>query len=280
MTPNRKKAPDGMYTAQEAIAVLGIPSTAFYGLVNAGDLRRIVPPGRKEGFYSKAEIDSYGRALQAFSAPYSGDKLDFVPALSEDLQGIHDLVASVSGGEKHAVPVDVLKGWVRRNPQSIHILRKKSEIMGYVSMFPVEMETLIQRLSGQLLNREIPIDDILTFRPDTTIPLYVAEMAVKHLPEHLIDSEPDPTKRDKLAATLGLKLIREIIRFIANLRRQNITIDGFYAVGTSKYGIELCRKLGMQPMDLPSGVRENRIPFRMDLQQGPPSPIMKRLTRA
>ncbi len=277
MTQNRKKAPEGMYTAQEAITTIGIPSTAFYGLVNAGEIKRIVPPGRREGFYSRVEIDNYARTLQAFSAPYMGEKLDFVPALNEDLRNIHDLVASVSGGEKHAVPVDVLKGWIRRNPQSVHILRKKTEIMGYVSMFPLQMDTLMRRLSGQLLNREIPFDDILTFRPGSTIPLYIAEIAVRHQPEYLIHNEPDPTKHDKQAAELGSKIIREIVHFIADLRKQDVAISGFYAVGTSQFGIEMCRRLGMQPMDLPTGVRENRIPFYLDMEQESKSFLVRKL---
>jgi hypothetical protein len=276
----RKKAPAGFYSARDAINALGIPPSAFYGLVNAGEIKRVTPPGRKEGYYPVTVIDNYARTLQAFSAPYIGEKLDFVPALSEDLQGIHDLVASVSGGEKHAVPVDILKGWIRRNPQAVHILRRKSEILGYVSMFPLQMDTLMQRLSGQLLNREIPIDDILTFQPGSTVPLYVAEMAVKHRIEYLLNNEPNPNKPDEEAGALGSQLIREIIRFIVNLKRQEITINGFYAVGTSQYGIELCRKIGMHPIDLPTGVRPDRIPFLLDTPKDARPAIVKRLVTA
>ncbi len=47
--PNRKKAPSGMYTAQEAIAVIGIPATSFYTLVNEKTIMKITMPNRKEG---------------------------------------------------------------------------------------------------------------------------------------------------------------------------------------------------------------------------------------
>src|SRR5205823_2041867 len=123
------------------------------------------------------EIDRYARTLKALSDSYKGEKLDFGLALAEDLPGIREMVASVSGGYHHAVPLDVLKGWIRRNPQSVHVLRRGEEVVGYIAMFPLLEEVLLARLSGQLLNREIPIDEIGQFRSNTTILLYVAEIA-------------------------------------------------------------------------------------------------------
>lgn len=281
----RKTAPEGMYSAAEAIKVIGIPSTGFYGLVNVGELTRIVPVGRKEGYYAKSEIDAYARKFKASRIFHANEKLDFVPAFNEDLPAIHDLVASVSGGEKHAVPVDILKGWIRKNPQSVHILRRydkdqqTSEILGYVAIFPLKADTLMQRLSGQLLNREIPFDDILTFRPGATIPIYIAEMAVKHRPEVLLNNEPDPskTRQMNLERKLGRKIITETFAFISGLEKQGINIDGYYAVGTSPLGIRLCKEIGMQPMKLATGVTESRVPFSLDLKQEPTSPIVRRL---
>jgi hypothetical protein len=115
---NRKKAPEGMDTAKEAIATIGL------------------------------------------SSHEPGEKVDFGLALAEDLPRIRALVAGVSGGFPHSVPEDVLKAWIRKNPQSVHILRRGPEIVGYISMFPLPHETLMQRLSGKLLNRTIPVDDI------------------------------------------------------------------------------------------------------------------------
>src|SRR6266567_2656815 len=175
--PNRKKAPPGMYTASEAIAVIGIPSTNFYALVEEKTINRVVFPDRKEGYYSKSEVDNYARNLKALRASYSAEKLQFGLALNEDIPAIHALTASVSGGEAHAVPEEVLKAWIRKNPQSVHILRKGTEIVGYISAFSLPDATLDLRLRGKLLNRTIPIDDIMPFTPDTTISLYIVEMA-------------------------------------------------------------------------------------------------------
>jgi len=275
--PSRKKAPQGMYTASEAIAVIGIPSTNFYALVEEKTINRVVFPDRKEGYYSKSEVDNYARNLKALRASYSAEKLQFGLALNEDIPAIHALTASVSGGEAHAVPEEVLKAWIRKNPQSVHILRKGTEIVGYISAFSLPDATLDLRLRGKLLNRTIPIDDIMPFTPDTTISLYIAEMAVRHTDAFIKDNEPDPKKPDSVARLLGARLIRETSRFISHLKKQGITINELYTVGTSPFGIRICRDLGMTPVDLPEGVREDRVPFKLDLRQKSRSVIVRRL---
>lgn len=274
---NRKKAPQGMYTAQEAIMAIDIPSTSFYALVNSGQIKKIVPPGRKEGYYSKAEIDRYARNLKIFNEPYQDEKLDFGLALTEDLAQVRELTASVSGGYAHAVPEEILKAWIRRNPQSIHVLRKGNEIVGYISMFPLPTDTLNLRLQGKLMNRTIPIDDIQTFVPNRYILLYIAEMAVKHAPEHIKNNEPDMDNPDPQARQRGARLIKEASRFVADLKKQGTTINKFYAVGTTPFGIGMCKDLGMEPMNLPEGVREDRIPFELDIAHGVRSILIRRL---
>jgi hypothetical protein len=275
--PNRKKAPQGLYTAQEAIAVIGIPPTNFYTLVREKTIKKITFPHRTEGYYSKSEVDNYARNLKALQQPYSTEILQFGLALNEDIPAIHALTARVSGGEAHAAPEEVLKAWIRKNPQSIHILRKGTEIVGYISMFSLSAATLDLRLRGGLLNRTIPVDDIMPFNPGTTLSLYIAEMAVKHADTFIKDNEPDPDKPDPVARLLGARLIREASHFISHLRKQGIIVNELYAVGTSPFGIRMCRELGMTAMDLPEGVREDRMPFKIDLRQNSQSVIVRRL---
>jgi hypothetical protein len=276
--PNRKKAPEGMYTAQDAIAVLGIPSTNFYTLVKEKTFSKIHLPHRKEGFYSKAEVDNYARNIKALQQPYSTEHIYFGLALNEDIPVIHNLTASVSGGVSHAVPEEILKAWIRKNPQSIHILRKGTDVVGYISAFSLPQETLDLRLRGKLLNRSIPIDDVLPFVPGTSVSLYIAEMAVKHSSDFIKNDEPDHDKPDPVARLLGARLIKETSRFIADLKKQQqISVNELYAVGTSPFGIHLCQEIGMVPIELPEGARADRVPFKMDLKQNTQSIIVRRL---
>ena len=275
--PNRKKAPQGMYTAKEAIAMIGIPSTNFYTLVKEKTIKKITFPDRTEGYYSKSEVDNYARNLKALQQPYSTEALQFGLALNEDIPTIHALTASVSGGEAHAVPEEVLRAWIRKNPQAVHILHKGTEIVGYISAFALPEATLELRLRGKFLNRTIPIDDIMPFTPNSALSLYIAEIAVRHADAFVKNNEPDPARPDPVARLLGARLIREMSRFISHLKKQGITINALYAVGTSPFGIRMCQELGMTPMDLSEGVREDRVPFKLDLQQNSQSVIVRRL---
>jgi hypothetical protein len=268
LSRRRKQSPHkDLCTASEAIELLGIPQTTFFSLANADILHRVTPEGYREGYYVRDEILNYKRNLAALAEPYKNARLDFGLALNEDIPGIYQITSNVSGGPAHAVPEDVLKSWIRREPQSVHILRKGSEVLAQVSMFALEQNTLMERLSGKLLNRSIPVNDIVRFTPGIEISLYVAEMAVKHTDDYLQNNEPIVGKHDPLAAYLGARLIRETYRFLSSLRTQGITIKKLYAVGTSQFGIKMCRHLRMTPMDLPTGVREDRVPFEIDLSQ-------------
>lgn len=274
----RKQAPHkDLCSAAEAIEILGIPQATFYGLVTSEIIHRVTPEGMKEGYYVRDEILNYKRNLAALSEPYRSSRIDFGLALTEDIPSIYQLTASVSGGTDHAVPKDTLKAWIRREPQSIHILRKGTEILGYVSMFSLEHDTLMDRLSGKLLNRNMPVDDIVRFTPGSEISLYVAEMAVKHSPGYLRNNEPIQEKQDPDAAFLGERLLLGMRSFIASLEEQDISIKRLYAVGTSYFGIKMCRKLHMNAMNLPEGTNEKRIPFELEIANNRGSKLIRRL---
>jgi predicted DNA-binding transcriptional regulator AlpA len=252
---NRKTAPPGFLTAKEAMTTIGVPSTTFYTLVKEGVIPGVVLPGRKEAVYPVGKIEQYRRSLKAAMDLYMDEQsYDFSLALKEDIPEIRALVASESGGYEHTVPQAVMEAWIRKNPEALHILRKGSEIVGYVSMFPLPLETIMKRLSGEYWNRTIPLDDIQPFLPKTPYPLYVAEMVAKkdeqhHNPKHI-----------------GMRLVVEMAKLLVEWAKEGIIFHHIYAVGTSEEGISMCRSLGMQPVELPEGTRKNRIPFSLDIR--------------
>ena len=50
------------YTAGEARRFLDMDVGAFYYLIETGKIKRITPPGKKRGFYSKQQIEKIGRS--------------------------------------------------------------------------------------------------------------------------------------------------------------------------------------------------------------------------
>ena len=252
---SKKIAPPGFFTAQQAMQEIGVTSSTFYNFVRKGEVKGVVPPGKSEAFYPEIDIKRFARAYKSFINQFSTEKLYFDVALVEDIDDIRALVAQESGGESHTVPAEVMRGWLRRNNQSLHILRRGTEIVGYISMFPLSYDTLIKRMMGDYWNRSIPLEDIQPFQPNTTIFLYIAEAVVnQRLPDHQL---------------LGLRLILEMKTFMLNLAREDhVHIQEVYAVAPTPFGIAACKKLKMEPMlGLPRGVREDRVPFKLDVEQ-------------
>lgn len=256
---NRKKAPEGFYSAKEAIATIGIPTSSFYHLVKAGTIKGVVLPGRKEAIYSKSMVDRYARAIASYLEKFNEETMSFGLALAEDIEEIRDLVAANCGGLAHTVPADVMEAWTRKNPQALHVLRRGSEIIGYVSMFPLPLDTILKRMTGEYWNRSLPIDDIQPYIPGESIYFYIAELVV--------------SLNDNQHKRIGTRLIREVARFLQTLAEQDIRIIELYSVGTSAFGIRTAYSLGMKPLDIPEGTRPDRIPFFLDIESST-SPII------
>ncbi len=266
---NRKTAPPGFLTAKEAMTTIGVPSTTFYNLVKDGIIPSVTLPGRKEAVYPLRKIEQYKRSLREAMSPYTfTQEYYFGLALKDDISAIRTLVASESGGYEHTVPREVLEAWMRKNPEALHILSKGAEIVGYISLFPLPLEVIMKRLSGEYWNRTIPIDDIQPFVPKTPYPLYIAEMAAK--------KETDSSN----PRSNGVRLIYETLRQLINWTQEGIVFNDIYAVGTSEAGIRTCRELGMEPVDLPEGAREKRVPFHLDIRHSDQSRLVARYRRS
>lgn len=248
---SRKSAPLGYLSATQAMELIGVQRSTFYNMIKSGSIEKKTPPGHKEGYYLEHEIRKFAREYHAFMSR----SVRFELALPDDIEPIRAMVARESGGYNHTVPSDVMLAWQRKNNRSIWVLRRDNSIVGYVSLFPISpYETIIKRMTGEYWNRSIPLEDIQPFLPDEHIQLYIAELTVDQ-------SLPD---RFRLATRLLLETRSLLVKMA---EEDQIVTDEIYAVATTPFGINACRKLQMEPMnDLPSGVREDRIPFKMDVK--------------
>jgi hypothetical protein len=267
MTQSRKHAPEGFYTAKESMALIGIPSSSFYNLVKAGTIKAIMLPGRKEAVYMQQSIDRYARQMQNFLDKLQNE-ISFYVALPSDLPDVHELLKSNGPGVVPPVPVPLMEAWLRRNPECIHIMRRGDRTIGYFVLFPLSREIIMGRMKGELMHRDLPLEAIGRFTPGQPLLLYVADAVVSLAENH--------------RSVLGVRLIREMMRFLHRLAAQGIELEELYTVGTSAYGIKVCRSLGMEPLDLPTGVSEKRIPFRLDVATSTAPDIIeyRRLLRA
>lgn len=245
MRQNRKVAPPGYLTAGQAIRLIGVPSSSFYMYVNRGEIESYTPPGRKEAFYPEVSVR---RFAQNFTT--STQVLRFDVAQPEDIPAIRTLLLAETGRETHTLPTEIIAGWMRRNPQAQHVLRRSGHVIGYIAAFPLSQDTMLRRMTGEYWNRSIPMEEIRPFLPRTHVHLYIAEAVVN---QELPDKE-----------YLGFRLLRFTLDFLVEMARDEQTVmDEIYAVATTPFGIRLCRKMHMDVLsDLPMGVREDRQPCK------------------
>jgi hypothetical protein len=261
---NRKTAPSGFLTAQDAMTAMGLPSTTFYNLVKDGVVTGVLLPGRKEKVYPLVDVETYRRALYEATSPYQTNQAYYFGiGLKEDIFFIEALASAENEDYEQSVPRDVLEAWIRKNPEALHVLSKGADLVGYVAMFPLPLEAIMKRLSGAYWSRTIPIDDIQPFVPKMQRPLFIAGIAVKK------DDDAGEQKRTET------QLIDEIAKLLARLAEGGVVFNELYAIGSSEEQIALYRALGMQPLALPEGARENRVPFKLDFRQNTASPLAR-----
>src|SRR5579875_3871851 len=113
MAKSSRSPSKNLYTASEAIKRLRMPPSTFHYYVKTGKIKKITPPGRKEGYYEKAYIDALARANELFLIAYAEEPATFSVATPEDVPGIYEVSASL-WGELKATPVAKRLEWYKQ----------------------------------------------------------------------------------------------------------------------------------------------------------------------
>ena len=139
---NRKKAPSAnLYTRSEAILKLGLPKSTFHDYVTTGRIKKIVPPGKREGYYLKKEIDALANATHLFLLQYTSEPTTFSLAKDEDIEGIYQVAESL-WGKNGTTPIELRKSWYKVNPLMDYVVKKQDIVVGYLSVTPLSEEAL------------------------------------------------------------------------------------------------------------------------------------------
>lgn len=226
----QKKPSTGLYTAREAIKKLRMPQATFHNYVKMGKIKKVMLPGRTEGFYEKAYIDKMAEATELFAIQYASDPATFSIATSEDAQGIYDVIASL-WGTLFTTPVETRLSWYKSNPDIDYVVKQEGIVTGYVTIMPLKHETIEKLMTGKIRGWDIKAEDILPFTPGMPLECYtgIAVKAGVYKPEKY-----------------GMRLIAGIIRVFREFARNGIMIKKLYAVSDTPDGVKLSRDLGFE----------------------------------
>ncbi len=248
-------APIGFYTATEARNALGMSHATFHRNVGSKGLqiRRYVPVGAKEGFYSKEEVDllvslrDKGILDNSKLAP-----THFQQATPVHAQGVVDVLESLGW---HTTTAEFRVQMYVVNPEIDHVVLQGSVVMGYLSAIPYTDDAMEKRLHGKVEAWQLTPVDILPFENGKTYNLFVG-LAERKKPE----DKPNQFSR------YGLRLVLGFRRFLMeSLRERDIHIRFLLAHSAETDGQELADALGFVLQE-PSP--EDRYPiYVLDMEQ-------------
>lgn len=227
-----KRAPEGFYTAAEAIKRLGLNRQTFFYYVKNGKINRHIPPMRKEGFYSKKEIDQMAAEIALYFHTHAEEEPETQTraALPEDAQGIYDVLASFGW---NTAPVALRLKWYKVNPFIDYVVLAEGNVMGYITAVPYKPDAMEAMMSGRKRAWDIKPEDIYPYRKGT-YDLYVGIAARQDIPKHTLYAS---------------RLISGFLTFLEELAAQEIIIRRLYAVSAEKSGQRLGKALGFEEQE-------------------------------
>lgn len=246
----RGKPPEGYYTASTARKKLGnISDGMLRSYIEKGLVKRVVPPGRKQGFYTRETVDKLAKEIE-FSW-YGGTTTTgthFQQAALTDMDAIADIdERTFNAPDEEPEPrqaylqqcKETYSRWLQRNPQTFFVLTNAaSKVIGFASLLPLKESTLDNLIHDKIKWTGISDEDIDLFEPNKPLYLYVIALCV------------DPVYKGALKEEYGAKMISNLFNFVLHLAKQGVEIKTITARNAfhKPDGKRLLQKLGMSQL--------------------------------
>lgn len=248
-----------LLTSVEAIALFekaGLSEATFYRKVRDEKvIDKILPKGRTRGArYPKEQVEKVIQ-IEGNLPPEKKEE----PAAETDWIQTNDLPYILAYdlemyGIENTVDISITHAWWKKNPYMCRVLFDKKDrrnIWGGITIIPMQEEKIFQLLRGEIEERDITPDDILTYEPGKEYYGYIASATVK------------PERRNHFR-----KLLRNMLAYWCE-QYPNIRFKKLYAYASSSEGWDLVSHLFFAPR---YDIGENA--FELDPYRRNPSKII------
>lgn len=258
----RLQTPPGYYTATEVKKLLNVSDAVVRSYAQKGKIRYIIPPGRKQGFYSKKDVDNLVNELTAFLNidEEEHEELTFSAATEEDMQQIVTigrLIFDPTSTRQMTPPEWQLKA-LEKNPEISFVLKKDNKVLGYINTVPFTAgNPKLQKclVVDYLADVNILPDDIETYNTGNHIDLYIMAWAT------------DPELKASDRRWYGGRLVARFISKMEELGRRGVIIDTVASQGRSRSGVRLLQAFSFTEVAPPPEAPHKRT-FTLDIQRG------------
>ncbi|MBA2287321.1 MAG: helix-turn-helix domain-containing protein [Ktedonobacteraceae bacterium] len=244
-------APRNFYTASQAIKKLGMPRNTFFNYVRSGKIKKVVPPGQKEGYYLKADIDKLAQARELFTLEYAADTdtSTFERATEEDMRAIYELCVHL-WGVMGTPSYEARLGEYKANPYTYYVVKQDGIVVGFLSLTPFKEESL-KAFMGETYEHVIEgpgsIEPFVSGKPIESLFLDIG------------------VRRGLRKGTkYGMRLIQGGIEVLEDFAKQGNIVKKLVATSSVPDGINLCKGLGFKELPLLPGSARHR--FELDLE--------------
>lgn len=227
----------------------------FFYYVRRKYIRARKGTGKRDTLYNRDDILAVKHMREKRNRVHAVGATDWVQI--SDLPSLVALDYEMYG--ELTVESSVTQHWWRKNPTACRILfnaEDRKEIWGAISIIPMQLETIMKLVRGEMEERQIAASDILTYEEGGEYDVYVPS-AVIH-PDHL------PSLR---------KLVSSVLDFWCE-QHPRIRFRRVYAFASSDDGLRLARYLYFSHRP---DIGENV--FALDPYSPNPSPLMKQFQR-
>ena len=221
------------YTAGEARQFLDMDVGAFYYLIETGKIRRITPPGKKRGFYSKHQIKKLANERLGYVDVEEETGPTFTKATWDDLDEEYELATLLLNGNA-AYGVPTYHAWLRNNPDTNFILRDQGRLVAFLIVLPVKQNIIKRWMNGEIREWEIGTEDVLPCSHINPSQCIIMSMATA--------SDVDSNKRREY----GLRILLGFFHFLQDSAAQGITISKFYSLGSTTEGSSILKRAGFE----------------------------------
>jgi hypothetical protein len=222
------------YTAEEAAKKLDIPKSTFHLLVRKGEISKVVLPLRKQGVYSKKEIDEIAERKEKMlqEIDKSPNILEFKIPNREDLEQLIEIERDCYH-EDTIIPISTILERMKYNPENIHVLKdiRKNRVVGSITMSPIKEETLYRLINLEIDETQVEVQEYLPYIKDKPLDCYVVSIIAEQ------------SIAEKYYAS---RLLIETVNYLIELLERGINIKNIYTVATTEKGEKLAKDLGLK----------------------------------
>jgi hypothetical protein len=220
----------GYLSRAETMTRLGIDREMLETFVRNGRLERVIPPGRRQGYFRAEQVSALSQELQAFIAVNAPSRATFSRAAPEEMDEAAKLINALFD---HRPNVERWKEYLRRNPDIGYFLRADDQIVGCAFIFPLAAGKIEQIFSYEETQAPpIDPDDIQPCEPDVPVHLYIRAVGIM----------PHVPRRDR--RFWGGQLLGRLLRVFVGFGERGIVVKTVQARSRTPEGIRILRHMG------------------------------------